>query len=268
MRIKLNECEIDVTDGATLFALRDDEDPKADVTVRNGAPANVDVELCEGDCVVFIQRGRVPGRAELEALMVARHSPGVHEAVRKATVGIAGAGGLGSAIAIALARVGVGRLVIADFDVIEPSNLNRQQYFVDQIGMLKVEALKENLARVNPYVDVRTHALRLEPDNIPVFFGEVDVMAEAFDVPDGKAMLAEAMAKSCPDIPLVMAIGMAGFESSNSIRTRRVGPKTTIVGDLINAAGPGTGLMAPRVGVAAHHQANAILRLLLGENSE
>ena len=93
-------------------------------------------------------------------------------------------------------------------------------------------------------------------------------MAEAFDVPDGKTMLAETFAKSCPDIPLVMAVGMAGFESSNSIQTRRVGPKTMIVGDLVNAAGPGMGLMAPRVGVAAHHQANAILRLLLGEDSE
>ena len=122
-----------------------------------------DRELREGDRVVFIRRGEVPSADELEGLMVSRHTPGVHAKVKAATVGIAGLGGLGSAIAVALARTGVGCLVLADFDVVEPSNLNRQQYFVDQIGMYKTEALAENLARINPHVRVVTHAVKLSP---------------------------------------------------------------------------------------------------------
>ena len=85
--------------------------------------------------------------------MASRHTPGVHALLKQACVGIAGVGGLGSAVAVSLARIGVGKLIIADFDVVEPSNLNRQQYFVDQLGYFKVDALTENLRRINPYVN-------------------------------------------------------------------------------------------------------------------
>lgn len=253
-------------DGTSLFALRDRVKPEADVVVLNGAPASADQALHEGDAVVFIRRGEVPNAADLEALMAARHTPGVHEAVKRSGVGIAGLGGLGSAIAIALARIGVGRLVLADFDVVEPSNLNRQQYFVDQIGQLKTDALRDNLARIHPYVAVETHAVRLTAENVPSVFGDVDVVVEAFDRPDAKAMIMEACATAMPDTPLVMASGLAGHAPSNTIQTRQLGRSVVLVGDLVEAAGPGKGLMAPRVGVAAHHQANAVLRILLGED--
>ena len=131
MQIKVNEISKEVTSGSTLFSLRDQLKPQADVVVLNGALAKDDVVLEDGDCVVLITKGQIPARDELEALMMARHTPGVHDAVKNSTVGIAGLGGLGSAIAIALARVGVGKLVLVDFDVVEPSNLNRQQYFID-----------------------------------------------------------------------------------------------------------------------------------------
>jgi sulfur carrier protein ThiS adenylyltransferase len=266
MNVKVNERVEQVADGTTVFSLRDRIKPGADVVVCNGAPCSADREVHNGDEVVFIRRGELPGRDELEALMVSRHTPGVHEAVKRSCVGIAGLGGLGSAIAIALARIGLGRLIVADFDVVEPSNLNRQQYFVDQIGQLKVDALRANLAKINPYVDVQAHAVRLDEENVPGIFAEVDVMVEAFDTPDAKAMILESFSTNCPGKPLVMASGLAGFDPSNTIRTRRLGSNVYIVGDLVTAAGPGTGLMAPRVGVAAHHQANAVLRLLLGED--
>jgi len=175
-------------------------------------------------------------------------------------------GGLGSAFAIALARIGIGRLILADFDVVEPSNLNRQQYFIDQLGLAKVDALRANLERINPYVEVETHNVRLDPGNIPDLFNSVAVMVEAFDRADQKAMLVESFSKACPDTPLVVATGLAGHRSSNTIVTRKMGRTLVVVGDLVTAAAPGTGLMAPRVGVAAHHQANAVLRLLLGED--
>lgn len=266
MQIRVSEKSVSVEAGTTLFGLRDQLKPEADVVVLNGAPAREDCPLQEGDEVVFIRRGETPSPEEMEALMAARHTPGVHAVLKQSCVGIAGLGGLGSAIAIALARVGVGKLVLADFDVVEPSNLNRQQYFVDQVGMLKTEALKANLARVNPYVTLETHTVQLTPQNVPGIFGSVDVLVEAFDAAEQKAMLLESFRRARPDTPIVVATGLAGHAPSNTVVTRRLGKNTTVVGDLVTAAQPGTGLMAPRVGVAAHHQANAVLRILLGED--
>lgn len=268
MRITLNERELDVPDGATLHAVRGAHKPDADVVVVNGAPAPADQPLAEGDSVVLIRRGETPGPAELEALMAARHTPGVHAVLKRAVVGIAGVGGLGSAVALALARIGVGRLILADFDVVEPSNLNRQQFFIDQLGMPKVAAMRDNLARVNPYVAVEAHAVRLAPGNVAATFAEADVLVEAFDAADQKAMIVEAWLRLPDSRPLVAASGLAGHLPSNTVVTRRAGPRLIIVGDRVTGAAQGTGLMAPRVGVAAHHQANAVLRLLLGEDPE
>lgn len=268
INITLAERPHTVPAGTTLHALRAQVKPDADLATYNGAVANADLELHEGDAVVFIKRGEIPAEADLEALMAARHTPGVHAVLKGACVGIAGAGGLGSAIAIALARIGVGRLIIADFDVVEPSNLNRQQYFIDQLGLPKVAALKENLARINPYVQVEAVAVRLTPENVPAIFADAEVLAEAFDAADQKAMLVESYGRACPGHPIVVASGLAGHGSSNSVITRKLGPSLYVVGDLTTGAQPGTGLMAPRVGIAAHHQANAVLRLLLGESPD
>jgi sulfur carrier protein ThiS adenylyltransferase len=267
MKIKVNERATDVPAGTTLAGARRLCKPDADVVILNGGPAREEHPLSEGDEVVLIRRGETPSREELEALMVARHTPGVHARVKQASVGIAGLGGLGSAIAVALARVGLGRLVLADFDVVEPSNLNRQQYFIDQIGQLKTEALAANLRRINPYVTCEIHSVRLTPENIPAIFGSVNVMVEAFDRADQKVMLLGAFARARPDTPLVSASGLAGYGPESSVGVRKVGRNVYVVGDLVTAAGPGTGLMAPRVGVAASMQANLTLRLLLGDTS-
>ncbi|GAB4178494.1 MAG: sulfur carrier protein ThiS adenylyltransferase ThiF [Geothermobacteraceae bacterium] len=267
MNVYVNERAIE-TDADSLFALRDRLKPDADIVIRNGFPADTDVPLSDGDRVVLIRRGEIPAAEELEALLVARHTPGVHEKVRDAVIGIAGAGGLGSAVAVALARIGVGSLVIADFDIVEPSNLNRQQYFVDQLGQPKVAALADNLKRINPYVRVVAKQVRLEPENIPVVFGDADILVEAFDRADQKAMLLESFRLAFPQRPVVAASGLAGYGPANTVVTRRRGTNVYLVGDETSAAQPGQGLMAPRVGVAAHHQANAVLRLLLGEDPE
>lgn len=168
--IKLNERPLEVKEGTTLFSLRQTTKPEADVVVLNGAAMGADAALSEGDEVCLITRGELPSADELEQLMAARHTPGVHEKVKAATVGIAGVGGLGSAVAVALTRTGIGKLILADFDVIEPSNLNRQQYFVDQLGQPKTQALKDNLARINPYVTVETHHTKITPDNLVALF--------------------------------------------------------------------------------------------------
>jgi sulfur carrier protein ThiS adenylyltransferase len=268
MTVFIAERAVDVQPGCRLFELRDRLKPDADVVVYNGAPAATDRELKDGDRVVLIRRGEIPPPDELEALMMARHTPGVHARVKAATVGIAGLGGLGSAVAVAMARTGVGRLVLADFDVVEPSNLNRQQYFVDQIGMAKADALASNLARINPGVRVEPHRVRLTPSNVPAIFGEVDVMVEAFDAADMKAMLMGSFGSAFPGKPIVMASGVAGYGPGGTLRVRKLGPRVYVVGDMESDARPGRGLMAPRVGVAAHMQANAVLRLLMGEEPE
>ncbi len=261
MKITLNERSFDVDEGTSLFVLRDAEKPTADVLIYNGASVVENVILVDGDCVNLITRGHIPPAGELEALMMARHTPGVHEKIKGATVGIAGLGGLGSAIAVALARLGVGRLILVDFDIVEPSNLNRQQYFIDQLGLAKSEALEINLKRINPYVTYETHTTRVTPENMDALFDGVDVMVEAFDRADQKAMLLQHFKGA----PLVAASGLAGYGSGETIGVRKMGARIYIVGDLETGAAPGCGLMAPRVGIAAHMQANLVLRILLGE---
>jgi len=153
---------------------------------------------------------------------------------------------------------------LADYDVIEPSNLNRQQYFVDQVGMKKTEAMRQNLARVNPYLKVETFDDELTEANIPFVFQHVDVLVECFDGAMIKATALRVALTLMPAIGYVGASGLAGFEDNNLIHTRRIRPKVYVVGDGEAEAKPGQGLMAPRVGIAAHHQANQVLRILLG----
>jgi sulfur carrier protein ThiS adenylyltransferase len=266
MRIRINEHAAVVAENSTLGGLAAIHKPGADVLILNGFPAAVQTEVHEGDQVFLIRRGEQPTEDELEYLMAARHTPGVHARLKQAVVGIAGAGGLGSAVAVALARIGVGRLVIADFDVVEPSNLNRQQYFIDQIGMFKVTALAENLGRINPYVTVEPQIVMLDPGNIATVFGGCTILVEAFDRADMKAMLVNTVLEQMPDTALIAASGLAGYGPNNDIVTTRVTAQLYLVGDGVSEARPGSGLMAPRVGIAASHQANQVVRLILGES--
>lgn len=265
MEISLNEKTIEIAAGLTLAELAANRKPGADVLILNGFPAPPETVLQQGDSVFLIRRGEIPDKDELEALMAARHTPGVHARLKEATVGIAGVGGLGSAVAVALARVGIGRLVIADFDVVEPSNLNRQQYFIDQLGHFKVDALAENLKRINPYTRVDQHRVMLSPDNIPTIFSRCRIIIEAFDRADMKAMLVDTVMGEMPDIAVIAASGMAGYGPNNQIATRRISRRLFLVGDAVSEARPGNGLMAPRVGIAASHQANQAVRIILGE---
>ena len=266
--VKVNERDRQIPRATGLLDLKGQLHPAADLIIYNGFPIAENIPLNDGDEVVFIEKGKIPDERELECLMVARHTPGVHRRVKRSTVGIAGLGGLGSQVAIALARVGVGTLILADFDVVEPSNLNRQQYFIQQIGMPKVDAIRENLERVNPYVRVITHHTLISPKNVRRVFGSADIIVEAFDKAEEKAMLINAISESMPDTYIVAASGVAGYGDNNAMRTAKFSSKIFVVGDQRTAAGPGVGLMAPRVGIAAHHQANMVLRLILGEEGD
>ena len=264
IQIFLNEHPISLRAGIRLFELASIRKPDADVLVVNGFPAKHNCELQEGDYVVLIKRGEMPSKEDLEALMVARHTPGVHEKLKQSSVGIAGLGGLGSNIAVSLARVGIGKLILVDFDVVEPSNLNRQQYFIPQIGKPKTEALRETLENINPFLDILDIQTRVTEENIVELFGSVDVVVEAFDIAEMKAMFVEHVLAELPEIPLVSGVGMAGYGENESLHTRQIG-QLYICGDEKTEAEPGQGLMAPRVGVVANMQANQVMEILLNK---
>ncbi len=268
MSVRVNEQLLQLPEQTTLHALRRQHKSDADLVILNGFPVAADVALSPGDEVILIRRGELPRPEELEALVVARHGPGVHQKLKRGHVGIAGCGGLGSTVAVALARSGVGKLTLVDFDVVEPSNLNRQQYFIDQIGLPKIDALAANLARINPYVDLELHRLRLTKAEVTRIFADCSVVAECFDDPVAKAELSSAMRRLLPGIPLVAVSGIAGYGPASAIASRRVFGNHFLIGDRVTAAEPGRGLLAPKVTVAAGYQANVVLRLLLGAIAE
>jgi len=186
----------------------------------------------------------------------------IAEKLIRSIVGIAGLGGLGSNVAIALARAGVGKLIIADFDNVEQSNLNRQQYFIEQTGKSKVDCMIENLQRINPTVLVTGFRVKLDANNIPQVFADADCVAECFDTAAAKQMIVETVL-SKTDKPIVTVSGLAGYGKSNEITTRRISPRLILVGDGQSGIDTCAILTAARVGIAAMHQANAILELLI-----
>lgn len=189
---------------------------------------------------------------------------GVQARLADATVGIVGLGGLGSNAAMMLVRSGVRRLVLADFDRVEPSNLARQLYFPDQLGRLKTEALSETLLRIEPGLDLTLIAQRIEAADIPRLFGDVDVLLEAVDKAETKRMIVETASDLLPTTPLVWVAGLAGCASANAIATQRIGDTVWVVGDLEADIRDGLPLLASRVMTAAAHEAHIATRILLG----
>lgn len=268
MNIKVNESWKSVDDNSTILNIKKVYSPNSDVCILNGYPIKEDKHLKDNDEIVFIQKGYKPTLEELEHLLVARHTPGVHDKVKSASVGIAGLGGLGSNIAISLARIGIGKLVIVDFDVVEPSNLNRQQYFIRDIGKYKAKALKEILLDINPFIEVIEKIEVINEDNIQSVFNDVDIVIEAFDDATSKATISTKVLTTMKDKYLIASSGMAGYYDSNLIKTRKITSKFYLCGDEVNEAKEGQGLMATRVSICANHMANLALRIILEEEGE
>lgn len=183
--------------------------------------------------------------------------------LENATVGIAGAGGLGSNCAAHLVRAGVKRLVVADFDVVSESNLNRQFFFRDQLGQKKVEALAVNLRRIEPDLDLSLRDVRLTPENADWTFAGCSIIVEALDSADAKSMLLGALLPMGK--PIVSASGLAGWGRSLEIRQRRIGKNLILIGDTASDIRNGLAPVSPRVGIAAAMEANAVVALLLGK---
>ena len=177
-------------------------------------------------------------------------------------VAICGLGGLGSNISLYLARAGIGKLILCDFDRVDITNLHRQQYKADQIGMYKTEALSENLKEIAPYISLEVHTERITEENAITLLSDADIICEAFDSAECKAMLTNTVLSEMPDKYLVAASGMAGMGVTNSIKTRRITSRFYLCGDETSEVSENIGLVAPRVALCAAHQAQTVLRIL------
>lgn len=212
-----------------------------------------------------LQAHPVPSREVMREALNIRHGEELQNKISAARVAVCGLGGLGSNIAIALARAGVGHLHLIDFDRVDLTNLNRQQYAVGQLGQYKTDALRETLSLVSPYCDVTCDTVRVTEENLPDLLKTEDYICEAFDRAEAKAMLVSGVLEHFPEKYLVAASGLAGLGSANTIQTRRVSQRFYLCGDGTSDSSVGLGLVASRVLVCAAHEANMILRLIAGE---
>ena len=204
----------------------------------------------------------IPTKEEWYRALSERHGEKLQKNFESATVAICGLGGLGSNISFALARAGIGKLILIEFDSVDITNLHRQQYKANQIGMNKTEALKENLLEIAPYATIETHSVRVAEDNVEELLQKADVICEAFDDAECKAMLVNLVLEKMPEKYLVAASGMAGFGSANTIRTRRISKQFYLCGDGTSDVQSEGSLVATRVMLCAAHQAHTVLRIL------
>ena len=207
----------------------------------------------------------IPTREEWNQALIERHGKDLQEKFSSATVAVCGLGGLGSNIAIALARAGIGKLLLIDFDRVDITNLHRQQYKANQIGLYKADALAENLLEIAPYTEITAVTAKITEENFADLLKEADVVCEAFDNAEAKAMLVNGVLEQLPDCYLVAASGMAGIDTPNTVQTRKVMKRFYLCGDEKNDVADTIGLVAPRVMLCAAHQAHTVLRILAGE---
>ena len=204
----------------------------------------------------------IPTKEEWYAALSERHGEKTQNIFESATVAICGLGGLGSHIAFALARAGIGKLILIDFDSVDITNLHRQQYKASHIGMNKTQALKENLFEIAPYAAITTHSVRISEDNAEALLEKADIICEAFDDAECKATLVNFVLERMPEKYLVAASGMAGFGSANTIKTRKISKRFYLCGDGTSDVQSEGSLVATRVMLCAAHQAHTVLRIL------
>ena len=208
--------------------------------------------------------GKIPSREEFRHALVQKQGEQITDKLAQATVAVCGLGGLGSNVAINLARAGIKKLILVDFDCVEVTNLQRQQYKANQVGLPKAKALVENLKEIAPYVEFESYNEKITEDNIDKFVANAEVVCEAFDNPEAKSMLVNEVLEKYPQKYLVAASGMAGLDSANSITTRKISKRFYLCGDGKSDVTQSLALLAPRVQICAAHQALTIIRILAG----
>lgn len=204
----------------------------------------------------------IPTFEEVYRALEERHGAELQKKLSETSVAVCGLGGLGSNIAISLVRAGIGNLHIIDFDKVDISNINRQQYFINQIGQHKTDALYDTLKKILPYVNIRRTCIKLTENNIYDILKDDDIICEAFDNAESKAELVNCVLEKMPEKYIVSGSGMAGFSSGNKITTKKITKKFYICGDGESDISDGTGLVSSRVMICAGHQAHMIIRII------
>ena len=207
----------------------------------------------------------LPSKEDIKASLDGRFPVALYDRLAASSVAIAGLGGLGSHIAVMLTRSGIGHLHLVDFDTVDISNLNRQEYDIRHLGIAKTQALTSRLRELNPYIRITSDNIIVDSSNAASIFGKYKIVCEAFDKAENKAMLISTLLSECPDTIVISGNGMAGYQDADLIHTRRAGKRLFICGDEKTDIGNGIGLMASRVSVCAGHQANKVIQLLLNE---
>ena len=210
----------------------------------------------------------IPTKEELFNSLAARHGVSLQKKMSETTIAVCGLGGLGSNVAISLARSGIGRLLLIDFDKVDLSNINRQQYSISQLGMMKTEAMKDNIKCFAPYCETEGYNVKLNEENCISLLREAEIICECFDNPECKAMFVNTVSENYPDKYIISASGMSGLHSPNKIQTRKITKRLYICGDGESDVSVDGTLFAPRVMLCAAHQATTVLRILAGEFSE
>lgn len=202
---------------------------------------------------------------EYDAALSSRYDKDIKNKITTAKVAVAGLGGLGSNIAIFLARAGVGHLHLVDFDRVDITNLNRQQYDIRDIGTFKTTALSEKIKRFNPFIKITTDNAMVTEENVKDIFSSYPIICEAFDKAENKAMLVNCILSEFGDTKIVSASGMAGLYSPNIIKTRKINDRFYLCGDTKNEIDTNIPLFAPRVALCAAHQATTVLQIITGK---
>lgn len=247
----------------TIACLIKEINIEADIFIVNSFPVSSSYIINDNDTITLIKKGSIPDKEYLEYQLISRQGLKEYNILKNSSAVICGLGGLGSNAAISLARAGLGRIKLIDFDIVEPSNINRQAYFIEHIGMYKTDALKEIICKISPYINIETSNIYLDEENILDELSGFQVILECFDNVSSKMKLIEKCVNNMRDSYIIGASGVAGYYNTDKFTKKSLGSNCIIIGDFESEAGFNHGLYAPRVAAAANIQANEAIRYLL-----
>ena len=263
MKITVNGRELLIENSLSIKNLINQLNIEADIFIVNSFPVSISYIINNNDVVTLIKKGSIPDKEYLEYQLISRQGLKEYNILKNSSAVICGLGGLGSNAAISLARAGLGRIKLIDFDIVEPSNINRQAYFIEHIGMYKTDALKEIICKISPYINIETSNIYLDEENILDELAGFQVILECFDDVSSKMKLIEKCVNNMRDSYIIGASGVAGYYNTDKFMKKSLGSNCIIIGDFENEAGFNHGLYAPRTAAAANIQANTALRYLL-----
>lgn len=263
MKIILNGEDIIIEKSISIKDLLEYINIDADIFIVNSFPVSLSYVINNNDVVTLIKKGSIPSMKHLEYMLISRQGLDEYNILKNSSVAICGLGGLGSNAAISLARAGIGRIKLIDYDIVEPSNINRQAYFIEHIGMYKTDALKSIINKISPYINIETSNIFLNEENIINELSGFQVILECFDNALSKIMLIEKCVNNMTESYIIGASGVAGYYNTDKFIKKTLGSNCIVIGDFESEAGFHQGLYAPRVSVAANIQANEAIRYLL-----